>query len=269
VTLQGSNGLVVARKLAALAPCTRTLLLAAWGCERDAVAGFRAGARGFAVKTAPGEQLLSAIRRVAAGELYLAGEVRGLDIRRLDGGARGPAPRGPRISLLGALSARERQVLALVLEGLRNEDVARRLGISSKTVDTHRTRVTHKLHCNGAVELLRFAAENRLVPRSARAPARSARGLGQAGQAHDQVRAALGLALGGQRASVGADDLLGQEQAQPQPRGGPARAEAIEQTRQQLRRDARALVEHVEAAPPPLPVRALRGDPHRDGGVRR
>jgi DNA-binding NarL/FixJ family response regulator len=115
-------------------------------------AAFGAGARGFVHKEAPAEELLRAIRAVASGALWF-------DPATL--GARPAA--GPHADPLAALTSRERDVVHLVGEGLRNEEIARRLGISEKTVRNHLTAAFDKVGVSGRLELAVFAYRHGLA----------------------------------------------------------------------------------------------------------
>jgi DNA-binding NarL/FixJ family response regulator len=161
VALRGMSGIDATREVKRRAPKARVLLLAAWPRERDVLDGLAAGADGFALKTDSIEVLLEAIRTVGAGHRYLTQEARGLNL---------PAPRGIREhddsdgrDVLHALSLREREVLGLVIKGLRSRDIARELCISIKTVETHRNHINRKLGCASAADLTRFAADNGLL----------------------------------------------------------------------------------------------------------
>ena len=165
IALRGMNGTAATREVKRRAPEARVLLLGTWPCERDVLDGFAAGADGFALKTEPGESLLYAIRAVGHGETYLAPDVRGLTVEAVRDLQRGKtAPNG--LGVLQALSAREREVLDLVIKGWRNRDIAKELCVSIKTVDTHRTRINRKLRCRSSADLIRFAAENDLLRRT-------------------------------------------------------------------------------------------------------
>ena len=118
-------------------------------------AAVRTGARGLVLKDAPADVLLEAIRAVAAGELWF-------DPRVLPAPGRAGAASEPP-SALSTLTAREREIVSLIGEGLRNEEAARRLGITEKTVRNHLTVVFDKLGVSGRLELLVFAYEHGLV----------------------------------------------------------------------------------------------------------
>jgi DNA-binding NarL/FixJ family response regulator len=163
LALPGMNGIHALPEVRRRAPRTRVLMVADWARERDVLEAFGAGAQGFASKSDGIEELLGAIRAVGSGKSYVAPAFNGfvaLEPARLTRGAgKGPP------DVLKVLSPREREVLDLVVRGWRNRAIARELCVSSKTVDTHRTRINRKLGCNGASELIRFAAENDLIRR--------------------------------------------------------------------------------------------------------
>jgi two-component system response regulator NreC len=162
VALSGMNGITATREVKRRAPGTRVLLLSTLACERDAMEGFAAGADGFALKTEPIDTLLQAFRTVGRGGQYLTPGLRGLTPG--DGFTFAPdKARSSGFDVLGGLSPREREVLDLVLKGLRNRDIAKELCVSMKTIDTHRTRINRKLGCTGSADLVRFAAGNGLL----------------------------------------------------------------------------------------------------------
>jgi two-component system, NarL family, response regulator NreC len=162
IALAGMNGIAATREIRCRAPEARVLLLAAWPRERDALEGFAAGARGFALKTQPADALLYAVRSVGHGHVYLAPELRGLSVESLGVHREMVAPVA--LDVLAPLSPREREVLDLVIKGWRNRQIAQELCVSIKTVDTHRTRINRKLRCASSADLIRFAADNDLLP---------------------------------------------------------------------------------------------------------
>jgi DNA-binding NarL/FixJ family response regulator len=165
VTLRGMNGITATREVKRREPRTHVLLLSTYACERDAVEGFAAGADGFALKTEAIDTLLRGFRTVGLGGHYITPGLRGLRGGAGGGGAAraGDATAQRSDDVLQSLSPREREVLDLVLKGLRNREIAKELCVSMKTVDTHRTRINRKLGCAGSAALVRFAADNGLL----------------------------------------------------------------------------------------------------------
>ena len=104
--------------------------------------GFRVGASGFMLKERPPEELLSAIRVIAAGEALLAPNI---TRRLIEHFARQPDPMRPPPGVLEQLTVREREVLALIATGLSNTEIAERLIMSVPTAKTHVSRILAKL----------------------------------------------------------------------------------------------------------------------------
>lgn len=141
------NGVEVARHVAVVAPGSRVLMLSAFD-ETDYVrAALAAGASGYLLKTTPGDELVGAVRAVAAG-------VTVLDPRLSASLARPPEPAA---GGLGSLTSRERDVVGLVAEGLANKEIAARLGISSRTVEGHLAHIFEKLDLVSRAALVRLA----------------------------------------------------------------------------------------------------------------
>jgi DNA-binding NarL/FixJ family response regulator len=118
------------------APAPRFLALSVSDAAEDVIAVIRAGARGYLTKTVSGAELAEAIGRVAAGDAVFSPRLAGFVLDAFAGTM--PLPSDPE---LDQLTARERDVLALVATGLPNKAIARRLAISEKTVKAHLTRV--------------------------------------------------------------------------------------------------------------------------------
>jgi DNA-binding NarL/FixJ family response regulator len=143
---------------------TRVLVLTTFDLDEYVYAALRAGASAFLLKDAGPDELLQAIRVVAAGEALLAPSV----TRRLiaEFAAR-PDPQTPPAEL-DELTSREREILELVAAGLSNADIARRLVISPLTAKTHVARILAKLDCHDRAQLVTLAYETGLVTPGAR-----------------------------------------------------------------------------------------------------
>jgi len=138
----------------------RVLILTTFDLDEYVFEALRAGASGFALKSRPLEELLSAIRLVATGEALLAPSVTRRLIAHFAGQARGPA-RGR--AVLDELTEREREVLLLVAQGLSNPEVAERLHVSLPTAKTHVSRILTKLGARDRTQLVVIAYESGLV----------------------------------------------------------------------------------------------------------
>lgn len=150
------DGLTWLPRISAAAPAARVLILTALRDRARDEEALRAGARGLVLKDAAPEVLLQAIRSVAAGALWF-------DPRLL--AVRHAAPAAPQRGApsIEELTAREHEIVTLVAQGLRNEEVGRRLGITEKTVRNHLTAVFQKLGVSGRLELVVYAYDRGLA----------------------------------------------------------------------------------------------------------
>jgi DNA-binding NarL/FixJ family response regulator len=129
--LPALDGIAVLRQLPERAPRTRALVLTSAADKAQAAAAMQAGAAGFLYKDVDPDALVRAIRSVHDGHTLLAAEVADLV--------------SPRSGIRGSLTAREREVLALLADGRSNREIARALGVTEKTVKTHVSSVLAKL----------------------------------------------------------------------------------------------------------------------------
>ena len=135
----------------------RVLILTTFDLDEYVFEALRAGASGFALKSRPLEELLSAIRTVAAGEALLAPSVTRRLIAHFTAGTRVPSrvPRG-----LDELTEREREVLCLVAQGLSNAELAQTLRVSLPTAKTHVSRILTKLDARDRTQLVILAYQS-------------------------------------------------------------------------------------------------------------
>ena len=155
------DGIEATRQITSLetAKPARVLILTTFDLDEYVFEALRAGASGFALKSRPLEELLSAIRVIAAGEALLAPSVtRRLIARFADRVAPARAPRE-----LDSLTEREREVLALVARGLSNAELAEALHVSVPTAKTHVSRVLTKLGARDRTQLVVIAYESGVV----------------------------------------------------------------------------------------------------------
>lgn len=150
--LPGLDGIEVARQLARSQPELPILVLSMHGDAGSAERALRAGVRGYVLKGVGVADLCEAIRAVRRGELYLSPPIAEL-VRE---GLLVDAAEDP-------LTAREREVLALVAEGYTARQIAGRLGLSPKTVENHRANIMEKLGVHTIAGLVRYALRNRLI----------------------------------------------------------------------------------------------------------
>jgi DNA-binding NarL/FixJ family response regulator len=156
--IPGPSGVEVTGEVLRHDPSARVLILSASGEQDDVLAAVKAGATGYLVKSASREELLDAVRRVAAGDTVftpgLAGLVLG-EFRRMSGPAQ-PDDGHPE------LTERETEVLKLVAKGMSYKQIAERFVLSHRTVQNHVQNTLRKLQMHNRVELTRYAIERGL-----------------------------------------------------------------------------------------------------------
>lgn len=154
VTMPELNGIEATRRINDLLPRTRVLALS---MHKDSVYVreiLRAGARGYLLKDAPQDDLVTAVRALARGEGYLSSSVSDAVLSDYRKHVTNP---------IDLLSSREREVLQMIAEGMTNKAIASSLNLSVYTVEAHRGRIMEKLNLHSSGELVRFAVRNGLI----------------------------------------------------------------------------------------------------------
>jgi DNA-binding NarL/FixJ family response regulator len=158
ITLPGLNGLDVAARVSRLEIGSRVLVLSMHAAPEYAARAFAAGAAGYLIKDSAFDELAAALEAVGEGRRYLSGAIDATQVaefeRRVTGGATG----------LDALTPRQRQILQLVAEGYGTRQIAERLFVSVKTVETHRAQIMQRLDIHDVPGLVRFAIRHGLLP---------------------------------------------------------------------------------------------------------
>lgn len=160
VHMPGGGALTVIGALRDELEHTRFLALSVSDAAQDVIAVVRAGARGYVTKSIQPDDLTDAIRRVADGDAVFSPRLAGFVLDAFAGEMPGGGPADPE---LDQLTAREREVLRLIARGHPYKQVARRLSISVKTVETHVSAVLRKLQLSSRYELTRWATDRRLI----------------------------------------------------------------------------------------------------------
>ncbi len=158
VHMPDGGGVEVIRRTAPEHPETRFLALSVSDAAEDVIAVIRAGARGYVTKTISGPDLADAVRRVQDGDAVFSPRLAGFVLDAFAGAP--PAPGDPE---LDQLTPREREVLQHLARGYMYKEIARRLEISTKTVEAHASAVLRKLQLSSRHEISRWAAERRLL----------------------------------------------------------------------------------------------------------
>lgn len=150
IAMPRMNGIEVTRQIHDACPGTEVLILSMHADPEFIYQAFRAGARGYIIKESAGAEVVNALRALRGGQRYLSQKIDAVEIERYlsERGEENPIER---------LSARERQVLQLIVEGRTSAEVAERLSLSPKSVDTYRSRMMKKLEIEDLASLVKFA----------------------------------------------------------------------------------------------------------------
>ena len=152
LSMPGLAGIDLVKRIKLERPRLRVLVLSMHGEQQYAARALRAGASGYVTKDAAADQLVSAIRKVAAGGVHISEAA----AAHLVASAAGDGPTHRR------LSDREFEVFRLLVAGLGPTEIADQLHLSVKTVSTHKTRILDKLGMESTADLVRYAVENKL-----------------------------------------------------------------------------------------------------------
>jgi two-component system response regulator NreC len=158
IAMPGMSGIEATRRIKAISPETAVLALTMHEEEPYFFQMLEAGASGYVPKRAAADDLVSAIRVVAQGQVFLYPSLARLLVQ--DYLHRETADQAEKADLL---TPREREVLTLIAEGLTNREIAEALVISVKTVDRHRENIMHKLNLHSRVELVKYAIAKGLI----------------------------------------------------------------------------------------------------------
>jgi DNA-binding NarL/FixJ family response regulator len=154
LSMPGVNGLDVVARLKAEGIDSRIIVLTMHGDPDLATLAMRSGASGFLLKESAGDELLSAIRQVLQGRVYLAPALTKGVIERLATGASVGQPQ---------LTPRQRDVLILIAKGQRMKEIAAALDLSTRTVESHKYDMMQTLGLHSTAELVRYAISHGLV----------------------------------------------------------------------------------------------------------
>jgi DNA-binding NarL/FixJ family response regulator len=159
------DGLEATRRILAADDAARILILTTFDLDEYIYEALRAGASGFVLKDDPPEQLIAAVRTVAAGEALLSPTITRRVIKQF---TRIPRPAPPKE--VDELTTREHEILRLIAGGLSNGEIARELFISDTTVKTHVTHILQKLNLRDRVQAVVLAYQTGLFETGARRP---------------------------------------------------------------------------------------------------
>lgn len=154
------NGLEATRKIRAASPGTEVLVFTMHESEELMREVFAAGARGYLIKSDAARYIVAAVEALVRHQPFFSSQVSSVVLAAFmrEGAASRQNGAGE-----STLTPREREILQLLAEGHRNKDIARRLEVSVKTVETHRAAVMHKISAETVADLVRYAVRNRIV----------------------------------------------------------------------------------------------------------
>lgn len=157
VAMPGMNGIEVARQIHDACPHSQVLMLSMHANPEYVYLAFEAGAQGYVLKESAGSEVVQAIRTVHRGARYVSRKLSGSDLDRY------LLERRRRGSPLSQLSAREREVLQLIVEGRTSVEAGELLRLSPKSVETYRSRLMKKLEIGDMPGLVKFAIRSGLT----------------------------------------------------------------------------------------------------------
>jgi len=155
IAMPDLNGIEAARLIHLKCPAVRIVMLSMHATAEYVYRAFEVGASGYLLKEAASEEVITAVRTVHEGRRYLSPALAESVPDLSSGHARSP---------VDSLSARERQVLQLVVEGKTSSEIARMIHLSPKSVQTYRSRLMMKLSVTDVPSLVKFALEHGLTP---------------------------------------------------------------------------------------------------------
>ncbi|HET7432379.1 MAG TPA: response regulator transcription factor [Nocardioides sp.] len=156
--IPGPDGVEVTRQVLAHTPSSRVLVLSASGEQADVLEAVKAGATGYLVKSASRQELIEAVRRVAAGDTVFTPGLAGLVLGEFRRMADAPPAENP----VDQLTERETEVLKMVAKGMSYKQIAERFVLSHRTVQNHVQNTLRKLQMHNRVQLTRWAIEQGL-----------------------------------------------------------------------------------------------------------
>ena len=152
--MPGLNGIDAARRIREYAPHTQTILLTMYEDETYIVEALRAGMHGYVLKSQTATDLIDTIKEVARGAVLVTP---GMSAAAADAYASGET------SSRGTLTEREQEIVKMIAEGKTNRIIADALGLSVKTIESHRSKIMQKLNIHRTAELIRYSIRHQLI----------------------------------------------------------------------------------------------------------
>lgn len=157
------NGIEVVKALKAQKNAIKTLVLSMHDSEEYVLNAINAGADGYLLKGSSKEEFMKALQMVSTGGKYFSGDVSSIIVNNLMNKSTAPIIKEDKLQDKFKLTKREKQILALVLEGKSNKEIAEDLNVSKRTAEVHRFNLMKKLDVKNLIELTKVASKYQLV----------------------------------------------------------------------------------------------------------
>lgn len=163
LTMPGMNGLDAIARIVRESPRTRIVALSMHTAEHYVLEALRAGAKAYVVKDCAVDELERALRAVCRHESYLSPSISGHVLGTLHRKTEGDKPQEGMRTAFDTLTRRQREVLQLIAEGYSTREIAKRLSVSTKTIETHRAKIMQRLDIYDVASLTRFAIRSGMI----------------------------------------------------------------------------------------------------------
>lgn len=163
ISMPDLNGVLATQRLLVEAPESKVIALSMHADHRYVTAMFRAGASGYVVKSSLSEELMQAIHCVTNNGRYVSPTIAGVDLEQTPASGAVASSESRSTPAIKVLSAREREVLQLVADGMSTKEIATALDIATSTVETHRRQLMDKLNLRTVAELTKYALREGLT----------------------------------------------------------------------------------------------------------
>lgn len=165
IRMPRTDGIAAVRALGAKGNPTPCLMLSMHDSEEYVLQSINAGAHGYLLKDASRDEFLKAIRTVMTGEKYFSGDLSNILIKQIVSGGSVPAPSTSTAPAAAAanITRRQREILQLIPKGMTNQEIAEELGLSRRTVETHRYKMMETLGVNNKSDLLQKGREMGII----------------------------------------------------------------------------------------------------------
>jgi DNA-binding NarL/FixJ family response regulator len=158
ISMPGISGIEMTKTISQKFPCIKVLILSMHTNEEFVMNAIKAGASGYVPKDAGRNELLTAIRSINAGDNYFTNDVSQIITKSFI-----KSTKSPQKAENTELTPREKEIIKYVAEGLLNKEIAEKLCISIRTVDTHKNNILTKLKLKSNVDLVKYAIKNDII----------------------------------------------------------------------------------------------------------